>query len=222
MNLDSEESDRGGSADPASFESVTMWIDHLRQGSETHADRLWNHFVHRLAALARTKLGNDPRRVADEEDVVVRAMNSFFRGMQDQRFPDVHDRGDLWQVLAMLVDRKAKDQLRYNWAQRRGEGQVRGHSAMQGQSWQNAAQGFSGIEGPEPSPAFVSQSIDEIDRLFRMLDNEEFQTIALLRFEGLTHREIADRLKCSERTVERRLDYIRDAWKEALTPDESE
>jgi DNA-directed RNA polymerase specialized sigma24 family protein len=39
---------------------------------------------------------------------------------------------------------------------------------------------------------------------------------------GFRNREIADRLGCTERTVERKLDLIRLKWKSAWGEDESE
>jgi DNA-directed RNA polymerase specialized sigma24 family protein len=44
--------------------------------------------------------------------------------------------------------------------------------------------------------------------------------IALWRLEGYTNREIADRLDCTERSVERRMERIRSRW--TLYDDQSE
>jgi DNA-directed RNA polymerase specialized sigma24 family protein len=45
-----------------------------------------------------------------------------------------------------------------------------------------------------------------------VLDNLELRQIALWRLEGYTNREIADRLDCTERSVERRMERIRSKW----------
>ena len=42
--------------------------------------------------------------------------------------------------------------------------------------------------------------------------------MALLRMEGYTVDEIAARLGCVARTVKRKLQLIRDIWKEELAP----
>src|SRR5262249_9537959 len=83
--------------------SVTHWIRELKAGNHLAAQRLWEKYFQRLVALARTKLGNRPRRVADEEDVAVNAFDSFFRGAQMGRFPQLLDRDDLWQLLVMIT-----------------------------------------------------------------------------------------------------------------------
>jgi DNA-binding NarL/FixJ family response regulator len=40
----------------------------------------------------------------------------------------------------------------------------------------------------------------------------ELRQIALWRLEGYTNREIADRLDCTERSIERRMERIRSRW----------
>ncbi len=44
------------------------------------------------------------------------------------------------------------------------------------------------------------------------LDDPELRQIALWRLEGYTNREISDRLDCTERSVERRMERIRSEW----------
>ena len=65
-----------------------------------------SHFS-KLVHFARRKLEGMPRRSDDEEDVALGAMNSFFQGMQDRRFPSVANRDDLWKLLLTITARKA-------------------------------------------------------------------------------------------------------------------
>lgn len=60
-----------------SDDSVSQWIDGLKAGEEAAAAKLWQRYYLRLVGLARKKLGDSPRRVADEEDVVLNAFQSF-------------------------------------------------------------------------------------------------------------------------------------------------
>ena len=87
--------------------------------------------MERLIRLASRKLGDLPRRVADEEDVVLSAFNDFLRGVEDGRFTRLDDRDDLWQVLVMLTERKAIGLRRHDPGEKRGGGQVRGESAVE-------------------------------------------------------------------------------------------
>jgi DNA-directed RNA polymerase specialized sigma24 family protein len=65
---------------------------------------------------------------------------------------------------------------------------------------------------PEPSPALAAQMADECRRLLDLLDDERLRAVALGKMEGLTNAEIAARLGCIEKTVERKLRRIRGLW----------
>ena len=70
-----------------SKESVTQWLDQLREGDSAAARMLWERYFLRLVGLARRKLQGTPRRVADEEDVALSAFDSLCRGAEQGRFP---------------------------------------------------------------------------------------------------------------------------------------
>ena len=69
--------------------SITAWIDQLRAGDRAAAQRLWQGYFHRLVSLARQKLRGAPRGMADEEDLALIALDSFFRGAEKGRFPQL-------------------------------------------------------------------------------------------------------------------------------------
>ena len=102
--------------------SITRWFDSLQAGNREAAQELWRHFAGRLIGLARGRLREAPRRAADEEDVVLSAFDSFCRGAEQGRFPQVQDRGDLWNLLVTITVRKASDQLQHERRQKRGGG----------------------------------------------------------------------------------------------------
>jgi len=70
------------------------------------------------------------------------------------------------------------------------------------------------IEGPEPTPAFAAQVAEECRQLLERLDSPELRSVALLKVEGYGNEEIAARLGCGVRTVERRLRLIRSIWEQ--------
>ena len=57
--------------------SVTRWLGPLKAGDPAAVQQLWEHYFHQLVDLARAKLQNAPRRIADEEDIALSAFNSF-------------------------------------------------------------------------------------------------------------------------------------------------
>src|SRR5262245_30439251 len=107
-----------------SDESVTGWLMRFQEGDRAAAQQPWQRYFHRLVGLARGRLQGRQRRVADEEDVALSAFNSFFAGLEQGRFPSVHDRDDLWRVLVTLTTRKAQHQVRDQARQKRGGGAV--------------------------------------------------------------------------------------------------
>src|SRR6516225_518323 len=160
-------SSRRRPAPMSSSGSVTAWIDQLRAGDRAAAQHLWQSYFHRLVGLARQKLRRAPRGMADEEDVALSALDSFFRGAEKGRFPQLHDRDDLWCLLLVITERKAIDLVNHEKAQKRGEGKVRHEGSLAGDSSDTAA--FEHLAAPEPTPAMVAQFIDECRRLLDAL-----------------------------------------------------
>jgi RNA polymerase sigma factor (sigma-70 family) len=190
--------------------SVSQWIGELKNGDETAAQRLWERYVDRLICMAQRKLGAAPRRMSDEEDVAIVAFESFCRGTLEGRFPRLDDRNDLWQVLVMLTQRKATDQVRKSLTRRRTEV---GESHLAGpDDSQSRAAGAAGVVGPEPTPEFAAQVADEFRTVLDALGDETLRRVAQWKMEGFTNQEIAEKLGCVERTVERKLEMIRERW----------
>jgi len=195
--------------------SVTQWIDRLKAGDPEAAQQLWERYFRRLVGLARKKLRAAPRRAADEEDVALSAFDSFCRGVEQDRFPQLHDRLDLWQLLVLLTARKASDLAQHERRQKRGGGAVLDEAALPCPT-DSSAQGapLDQIKGPEPTPAFAAQVAEECHRLLERLDSPELRDVALRKVEGYGNEEIAAQLGCGLRTVERRLRLIRSIWEQ--------
>jgi DNA-directed RNA polymerase specialized sigma24 family protein len=54
--------------------------------------------------------------------------------------------------------------------------------------------------------------VDECRRLLDKLRDDSLRRVALLRMEGYTNDEIARELRCSLRTVARKVELIRRTW----------
>jgi len=68
------------------------------------------------------------------------------------------------------------------------------------------------MDAAGPSPAEAALLNEALERRLEALADPELRQIALWRLEGYTNREIADRLDCTERSIERRLERIRSKW----------
>ena len=194
--------------------SVTHWIDLLKAGEHAAAQPLWERYFPRLVAKARARLRTTPRRAADEEDVALAAFDSFFRRAKQGKFPQLLDRNDLWQVLVMLAARKAVDLARHESRQKRGG---RGEEALG--ATEDEAGAMAQVVGDEPTPEFAAQVAEECARLLDLLGDAELRQLALWKMEGDTNGEIAERLGCVERSVERKLRVIRGLWEKEREPD---
>jgi RNA polymerase sigma factor (sigma-70 family) len=184
--------------------STLFWLDRLRASDPRAAQALWERIASRLLSVAEAQLRGASRRVADEEDVVVRAFAAFLRAVHEGRLAQLDDRDDLWAVLFTFVQRAAVSQRREQTRHKRGGGEVRGDSAMPGE-----------CPDGEASVEELSAVRDQVQQLLSALDDDELRQIVLLRLEGHTNQEIAARLGCAVPTIERRLRLIRQTW-EAL------
>jgi DNA-directed RNA polymerase specialized sigma24 family protein len=185
--------------------SVTQWIAALKEGDQAAAQVLWEAYFRRLVGLAYARLRNAPRRIADEEDVALSAFDSFCRGAQAGRFPRLDDRNDLWQILVLITVRKAIDLRTYEGRPSRGKGRVQSVTEL-------TQERIDAIGGNEPTPELAAQLAEEYQRLMEQLGDSTLQSVATWKLEGYTDDEIAARLGCVTRTVERKLARIRRMW----------
>jgi DNA-directed RNA polymerase specialized sigma24 family protein len=192
--------------------SVTRWLRSLEAGENDGeaVDRLWRHYFDDLVRLARSRLRDAPRAVADEEDAALSALESFCKGASRGRYPRLGDRDDLWRLLVVITERKAFDQAQRERRQKRGGGRVLGTPDLVDAD--QGGRGIAGIAAPEPTPEFAALMADECGRLLGRLRDDSLREVARLRMEGYTNEEVADRLGCSLRSVARKLELIRRTW----------
>jgi DNA-directed RNA polymerase specialized sigma24 family protein len=194
--------------------SVSVWVQRLSSGDKgLPAEKLWERYYGRLVALARGKLVGLPRRAADEEDVALSAFDSFCRGALRGSFPELNDRDNLWRILVTITARKAYQLKLKSGRRKRGGNTVLDEAAL-------AAYGGNGeIEleqfiASEPTPEFAAQAAEEFQHLLACLPSDRLKNLAVWKMEGFTHEEIAAKLACVPRTVNRNLLLIRALWSE--------
>lgn len=195
--------------------SVSCWIEQLKRGDEAATARLWQRFYQRLVGLAARKLGNTPRRVAEEEDVVSVAFATFVRRAREGHFPSLLDRDDLWHLLAKITERKSVEWVRGQAREKRGGGKVRGESALRVLTGSQVTGDLDHMAGLEPTPDFAAETAENVQHLLGGL-SPELRQVALLKLEGYLNAEIAASLECSLPTVERKLRLIRRLWTRVL------
>ena len=196
--------------------SVTRWIGDLVASGATDsaAQKLWERYFGRLVHLARDRLRAGPRGPADAEDAALSAFDSFCRGAAAGRFPRLDDRDDLWALLVTLTVRKAYAQVRRERRLKRGGGRVRTEQGLGGAA-PDAGGGLDEIVGREPTPELAAMMAEQYLHLLEGLADETLRRIATWKLEGYSIEEIAARLGCGRRTIERKLGVIRSSWRAA-------
>lgn len=185
--------------------SVTGWIRALKAGEREVVGQLWERYARRLLCLARRVLHTSPGRIADEEDVALSAFDSFCRQVERGRLPQLTNRDELWRVLSVITSRKAIDQLHYD--RRR---QTRRFE------WDAGDPTLDELPAADLAPDAVVAVAEQMERLFNLLPQPELRTIVLCKLDGCTNGEIADRLDCTRRTIERKLLLVRKIWSQEL------
>jgi RNA polymerase sigma factor (sigma-70 family) len=177
------------SADP-----VTLWIEQVKAGQRAAVPQLLERYFERLVQLARARLRGAPGLAGYDEDVALSAFKSLCLGAERQRFPRLDDRDDLWRLLATMTVRKAID------LQRRRRPAAADPDAVED------------LLSREPDPELAAEMAETFERLLAGLDDPRLREIALWKVEGYSNADIAARLGCAERSVERKLHRIRLEW----------
>jgi DNA-directed RNA polymerase specialized sigma24 family protein len=195
--------------------SVTRLI-HLLRSPDTAvrdmaAGMIWQRYFRELLSLARRNLDRRARHRADEEDVLQSMFRSF---CIRQGRGDFHlaDRNELWRLLVTITLRKARNIAK---AQRRDKRDVEREQAAvtdAGCDSKCASWELEQMDAAGPSPAEAALLNEALERRLESLADSGLRQIAIWRLEGYTNHEIADRLDCTERSVERKLERIRSKW----------
>jgi DNA-directed RNA polymerase specialized sigma24 family protein len=196
-----------------SVTAVRIWISQLKEGDAVAAQQLWDIYFGRMVNAARLKLHGVAGRMADEEDVALSAFKSFCRGARDGRFPLVLEHEDPWPLLLALTTHKAVDLVRHERRIKRG-GACRVSAQADAPNRSPVDEdALAQVVGREPDPRWAFETAQECQELLDRLSDTLLRAIALWRIEGFTTEEIAGKLGCASRTVERKMQLIRRLWR---------
>jgi len=192
-------------------ETPTYWLPALKNGDEQAAERLWREYFVKTVRLAKRRLEGLRLCAADEEDVALSAMNSFCR-MAKNREESIADSTELWKLLATIVQRKANKERQRQFAAKRQEHRLVGESGLSPN--ENCREngnkdGFAQCLGREPSPELAMALAETWERILKVPGAEE---IVPMKNEGYSNSEIANKIGCSTRTVQRTLEKIKNEW----------
>ena len=198
---------------------ISIWLTQLKDGDATAARQLWDTYFLRMVEVARLKLHGTRSRMADEEDVALSAFKSFCHGACDGRFPQLPEHEDPWPLLLALTNHKAIDLVRHERCVKRGGPGLASRWPDSPESVQGDDGVLSQLIGREPDPRWTYEAAEECQQLLDRLSDTLLRAIALWKIEGFTTEEIAAKLGCASRTVERKLQLIRRLWRAEPTDD---
>lgn len=174
--------------------------------TQAEIDVLWQTYFTKLVSFARPRLSAAVASIVDAEDIAASVLGSLCRVATIRSLTDPDN---LWPLLVSISNRKLAETKRSLFAQKRS---LLKSVRLSGSPISGLSDEYSGdfisMISEEPAPDVIVICEDLLERL---LMNEDATTrqIVLLTLENYTHREIALRIKRSERTVERKLQKFR-------------
>jgi DNA-directed RNA polymerase specialized sigma24 family protein len=190
--------------------SITRLLPGLKAGERDAVRGVWERYFQPLVRVAADRMNPAWCRAIGPEDIAQEVLLELCTVLAaptaDERFPRLTSRENLWNLLVCFAVRAAFD---HNTKESRRANVVAGGSAL-------GEAGFAALAACEPVPEFAVAVGDLLDQLADQHNPEQaekLQTIAVLKMEGYAHTEIAGRLGCSVKTVERKVELIRKIWK---------
>lgn len=183
------------------------FADRLVTGESGAAHELLARYAAQLVAVARRRLGPRLRSKEDPEDVVQSVLRTFFRRL-DSGEVDLRGWGSLWELLSLMTLRKC---------QRREERYHAGRRDVTREVSAAAEPGRLILSVPEraPSPEEAAVFGELVEELFRGLSERDRAAVEGL-LVGDSTCDVAGRLGCSERTVQRILLRVRQRFGASL------
>jgi RNA polymerase sigma factor (sigma-70 family) len=173
----------------------------LHRGSDSAAEEVDRRYRQKLCAFVEREMGKRFAGREDPEDPVQSALASFFRGVEEGRFRIDHSR-KLWGLLATITRHKMLKHIEFMEAEMRNpekEAPLEGDVAA----------------SPEPRAEDAVAVADLIEKVIEGLEPPAPEVFRL-RLEGLTRKEIAKRVECTEAAVRVKLDWMRDRLRRLL------
>ena len=170
----------------------------------------------RIAAAAEKRIAKTRQRASDGEDVAASVFESLWKKADAGLFAqsDIPDESAMWRYLQRVMHSKLIDHMRRETADKRGGGVTRGESVFVNASGEVV--GELGEYLQQISPAELFELAESQKQLLDLLPDDALKEIAISRMEGYEVKEIAERLRISDRSVKRKLAIIRDLWNDCL------
>jgi DNA-directed RNA polymerase specialized sigma24 family protein len=188
-----------GSLDVSSAGSVSNWIAQAKAGDELALAKLHQRYWPALVGLARQRLQGSPIP-SDEEDIAQQAFLGFYEALRTGRVPTLVNRHQFLALLSHIISCKACNQVTHELTARKGGGRVQQGSAL--------------VRLAQDSANSPLEEAILNDCYQKYVGNipENLRPYAELFLQGYSRQEIASRIGCADRTVDRKLALVRAYW----------
>jgi RNA polymerase sigma-70 factor (ECF subfamily) len=195
----------------SSFDDVMV---RLRTGDNDAAVQVFHRFSNSLIGLARERLGPQIQQKFDPEDVLQSVFRSLFARQAAGEFDDVRTWDSLWGMLVVITVRKCRRRIRFFRAACRDVERETPLADRSGVEWQP-------LLAADPSPEEAALFTDLVDELLGRFKGRQRDIVALT-LQGYDPPEISSRLQCTERTVYRVVDRVKEWLERRNTEDDDE
>lgn len=173
-----------------------------QQGEEAAFAEIFRRFADRLVRLARSRISERLAARIEAEDVVQSVFRTFFAHAREAEFT-FNAENDLWKLLVAMTLNKLRNKVDWHTAAKRDVGAEQPLETPT----DDRPNAFD-LDGETPSPAAVVAFLDLLEHFLSRLRPQE-RRILELRMQDFTQDEIARQVGCTERTVRRVLERIR-------------
>jgi RNA polymerase sigma-70 factor, ECF subfamily len=176
----------------------------LQSGDDEAASKVFNRFAKQLIVLAHKQLDPQLRQKVDAEDVTQSVFRSFFAHQAAGELIDLESWDSLWGMLVVMTLRKCRRQQTFFHADCRDVLREVSFAPLASESNAGWDPG-----GREPTPVEAAVLAETVEDLFRQFAGRSRKILALF-LQGLTPPEISAQVGCTERTVFRTYQRVKE------------
>ncbi|QDV32950.1 RNA polymerase sigma factor [Tautonia plasticadhaerens] len=191
----------GPGARPDDGEELRQFLGRIRAGDEVAARELLGRYEAEVRLVVRRQLPRLLRSRFDSLDFLQSVWGSFFRRMRGGDGPsDFEDSRHLVAFLARAAKNKVIDEYRRAGSQKQD-------MHREEPLWVDG-QRPRDVAGNEDTPSEVAQAHEVLARLTELMPDDR-RAIVELKAQGLSSRDVGEKLGISERTVQRVIEDLR-------------
>ncbi len=170
-----------------------------KEGNDSALNQLFNVYGERVHWIVRLRMGKELRSKLESMDLVQDVLFSALRDLGDFTYKD---EGDFLRWLSKIAENRLRDnvdKLHTDKRDIRKEVRLDNHGPTTGGR-------FFGVRGPidATTPSVIMSRKEDLDELAKAMDQmkpEYKEVIVLTKIEGLSYKEISDRLGKSSEAV---------------------